>query len=881
MVDEIHELRKLLALHRKNIQILLEKVAVFGTHTPNYMLFELQDHRKHLADLKQQLVALGHVVDDQSGDTGNPTDIFRTTQEQALARLATMPTDSLPEPRHEFAPGSRWYNRARNPDFVGREPELRQLTTTLKAGTTTIISGPTAIATGVGGIGKTDLATEFMYRYGRFFAGGVFWLSFANPEQVDAEIAACGGPDALDLFSARDKLELDDQVKMVLKVWSQPMPRLLICDNCEDQALLRTYRKKIGAACRMLVTSRDHTWKQPAFTRVALNTLQRSESIQLLQRLKLTLSDDEADMIAETLGDFPLALHLAGSYLATYDHTVDVYLEKLTELDMLNHPSMQGRGAEFSPTEHDLHVARTFALSFDRLDNNDPIDMLAIHLLACAAHLAPGESIPRAFLLAMVPEGTNQDDAVDGLKRARAIGLLDGDDMLIMHRLVHQYIRGSTHPHQTKAQEKAQEQVHTGIMIMIEKALDQGSVLPMLALEHHLRYLATHAYSGETPQDAQLLDHLAHFFDLQGRYAEAEHIFLRVLSILEYTYGHHHVRTTRSMNSLATVYYKQGRYQKAETLYRHIWNIRQHHLDLHDPDIAGSMNNLARIYEEQGHYQKAMVLFKRAFVHWEQHLGSQHHFTAGSLSNLARVYRKQGEYTKAEQLLLRAINVLEHALGANHPQTALTYTDLARVYTHQQRYTESESLLLRATEIVEHTLGRDHLDSMSTLASLAAVYEEQQRYTEAESLYLRVLDIREQNLDVHHPDIAATLHDLAIVYACQGDYDKAESLLCRVITIGEQILGSQHPDMAIILYTLARVYTLQANYSQAWVLICQAWQIYQQASLFHHDSIHAVRQLYETLNLRVNHYVMVIWNKKEDDEGTADQTPRSPHNSSA
>jgi hypothetical protein len=40
-------------------------------------------------------------------------------------------------------------------------------------------------------MGKTQLASEFVHRYGSYFAGGVFWLSFADAEAVPAEIDAC------------------------------------------------------------------------------------------------------------------------------------------------------------------------------------------------------------------------------------------------------------------------------------------------------------------------------------------------------------------------------------------------------------------------------------------------------------------------------------------------------------------------------------------------------------------------------------------------------------------------------------------------------------------------------------------------------------------
>ncbi|MBV7329424.1 hypothetical protein KFU94_14475 [Chloroflexi bacterium TSY] len=76
-------------------------------------------------------------------------------------------------------------------------------------------------------LGKTQLASEFVHRYGQFFAGGVFWLSFADPHAIAGEIAACGGMGRLDLRSDFADLSLDEQVRLVQAAWQEPTPRLL------------------------------------------------------------------------------------------------------------------------------------------------------------------------------------------------------------------------------------------------------------------------------------------------------------------------------------------------------------------------------------------------------------------------------------------------------------------------------------------------------------------------------------------------------------------------------------------------------------------------------------------------------------------------------
>jgi hypothetical protein len=143
-----------------------------------------------------------------------------------------------------------------NPLFVGRAGDLRTLAEAFKAGG----SVPTVAITGIGGMGKTQLAAEFVHRYGRYFAGGVFWLSFAVPEAIPAEVAACPDPDLRALRAPSfDDLPLEQQVRLVRESWQRPLPRLLIFDNCEDEELLDEWRPKWGAT-RVLVTSRRATW---------------------------------------------------------------------------------------------------------------------------------------------------------------------------------------------------------------------------------------------------------------------------------------------------------------------------------------------------------------------------------------------------------------------------------------------------------------------------------------------------------------------------------------------------------------------------------------------------------------------------------------------
>ncbi|MCS6883036.1 MAG: NB-ARC domain-containing protein [Oscillochloridaceae bacterium] len=360
----------------------------------------------------------------------------------AEALLARMPVDDkepIPAPGR-LAPCSYLHQLTPNPLFVGRDAELRALARALRDQ-----PGAVAVTTGIGGVGKTQLAIEVAHRYGPYFTGGVFWISFAEPAAVGTAIARCGSRGLVDWRPDFGQLRPDEQIALVCAAWQSPLPRLLIFDNCEDEELFQQWRPPTGG-CRVLVTSRRAVWGATSGTvRHDLDTLARDASVRLLQSYRAEMEQEAASKVAAVLGDLPLALHLAGSFLRRYRQIpVDAYLDQLRTA-LISHPSLQGRGAERSPTRHELDVARTFALSYNQLQPTDPVAATARALLARAACLAPGEPIPRELLLATLELPQDELDAAlhaeDGLQRLIELGLLDeeSENVLRLHRLVAAY----------------------------------------------------------------------------------------------------------------------------------------------------------------------------------------------------------------------------------------------------------------------------------------------------------------------------------------------------------------------------------------------------------------------------------------------------------
>lgn len=358
----------------------------------------------------------------------------------ANAKFATMPLEVLPPAR--ALPSGSHLPFARNPLFTGRVQALQQLAS--------LFQNENALAiTGLGGLGKTQLAVEFAHRYGDYFPGGVFWMSFARADDVKNHIAQCGGARGMPVRADYDTLKLDEQVAWVMREWQSALPRLLIFDNCESEELFQQWRPSTGGA-RILITSRKAEWDIALGVRVsALEVLPRTESVALLQKFRPDLSGLAGlNDIAAEVGDLPLALHLVGSYLKALRFDVrgrgqpTALLEELQHRG-LEHSALQGERGGLSPTGHERHVARTFDLSYHQLNPADPVDGLALRALSRAACFEPGEFIPRELLLTTLELADDEAWVIeDALTRLNALGLLALDETsgdLRLHRLLGKY----------------------------------------------------------------------------------------------------------------------------------------------------------------------------------------------------------------------------------------------------------------------------------------------------------------------------------------------------------------------------------------------------------------------------------------------------------
>jgi tetratricopeptide (TPR) repeat protein len=720
----------------------------------------------------------------------------------------------------------------RNPFFTGREDMLEDLherfRTPKTAGWTKIYS-----INGLAGIGKTQVALEYAYRYAHEYQS-VLWARAESREVLISDFAAI----AVLLHLEKEK-EDQDSVPAV-KRWLDALTRwLLILDNAADPQILHDFLPLMPRGHVLLTTLTQFTGTIAQGIELGELGLEHG-ALFLLRRAKILLpygtveqasADDyeKAKEITRVMGGLPLALDQAGAYIEETKCGLSEYLE-FYQAQRITLLKERGNKAN----NHPKAVVATFLLSFEKVQQ---ANSLAAELLRFCTFLYPdaipeeiitnGASEAGPFLQAFVHNKRELNVAIRELLKYSLVHRNPSMKMLSMHRLVQTVIQDGL-DEETKKQwaervvravNRIFPEVEVTTWPQCERCLPQAQVCLELIARYQLAF----------PEAARLLNMTGRYLRQRGRFDEARPFLSQSFTMREQLLGAEHADTAASLSDLAELFQVQGKYDEAEPLFRLALAIRQKILGTEHLDTAMSMNDLAVLYADQGKYEQAEDLLQDALAIKERVLGAEHHEIAVSLCNLAALYHVQGKFNLAEASYQRGLAIFEKVLASEHPDTAICLDNLAGLYIDQGKYEQAESLSRRALTIKEKLLGPEHPDVSQSLITLALIYQAQGKYEQAESLFQRSLAIYEQTLGRQHDYTAGSLTYLAMLYTQQGKYEQAEPLSRRALVIKESILGPEHSSTATSLNNLAEIYLAQKKYEETEELCLRALAIREKA----------------------------------------------------
>jgi tetratricopeptide (TPR) repeat protein len=754
--------------------------------------------------------------------------------------------DTIPDPG-PLPPGSRVL-LARNANFTGREEALRTLAHTLLhdpnspspqagKGSGVGVALVTQAVQGMGGVGKTQLAVEFAHRYGRFFHG-VHWINAAEPETIEAEVAACGRAMGLQPWPET----LPDQVGATLAAWQRGGPRLLILDNLEDVATARAWLGRLsGGPLRVLLTARLADWPGDlGLAALRLETFSPPESRALLEKTSEVSETSEVwDALAYRLGHLPLALDLAGRYLKRHPRKrVADYVEELDEV--LAHRSMRRWRADLgNPTGHDLDLMATFALSWEEVD-----DPAAQRLFRMAGYCAPNEPIPCTLLeraLQKKPKigfwkrvkrwitggrsmPIDEDACDEALSALTGLGLLTwppatpppapprneeggmNSGGVVIHPLLAEYARilSSLDIEKGRAEEGLAALADT-LATMTGEALDTGLPERFLPLQPHARAVAGWAEEAGLEDAGALWNNLGYHLDMVADYAGAQAAHERALRIWQETYVDEHPQVATAHNNLGSVLYAQGDLVSARAAFERALRIWQEAYGDEHPRVATAHNNLGPVLQDQGDLAGAQAAYERALRIDEAAYGPDHPAVATDVNNLGSVLRDQGDLAGARAAFERALRIDEAVYGSEHSSVATDVNNLGSVLKAQGDLAGAQVAYERALRIKEQIYESDHPSIATTVNNLGSVLKAQGDLAGAQVAYERALRIKEQIYESDHPSIATTVNNLGGVLQDQGDLAGAQAAFERALRIVEVVYGPDHPNVATLHNNLGLV----------------------------------------------------------------------------
>lgn len=355
---------------------------------------------------------------------------IRTAVEEVRAGRFIAPDNAPAADPKGLSPSSlpRIWNvpHLRNPNFTGRKELLRDLRDALTYGRhATLIQA----MHGLGGVGKTQTAVEYVYQHSSEY-DLIWWVRSEERGKLADDYARLAIP--LEL-TAKEEKDQKIVIRAVRGALAERTRWLLVFDNAQGPEEIRDYLPS-GNTGHILVTSRN-----PAFGGVAhplkIDKLTSAEAEEFLQKRTQRSEPEAAAALAEALGCLPLALEHAGAYVEKTATTLSDYLKifNTRQTDILNRATQ--------PEGYDATVATTWELSFIELESRSKA---AAQLMNLCAFLAP-DDIARDMLrdgAKHLPEPLSAavtDDLVwtDTVGELRRYSLVEvNSDGLSVHRLV-------------------------------------------------------------------------------------------------------------------------------------------------------------------------------------------------------------------------------------------------------------------------------------------------------------------------------------------------------------------------------------------------------------------------------------------------------------
>ncbi|MBO4258305.1 FxSxx-COOH system tetratricopeptide repeat protein [Streptomyces griseorubiginosus] len=715
----------------------------------------------------------------------------------------------------------------RNNTFIGRDVQLDRLRTELNAES---LRPDTPVGKvflyGLGGIGKTQIAQEYVHRYGSQY-DLVHWIPAEQPNRIPQLLAELG----LELGVPGDTVDERAQATMNALKSGDYGRWLMVFDNVtenpatdgeswnmeEGDTTVERYLPAEGPGHVILTARRSPHQEYEASMEV--DSFNRSESIALLRRRVDGLSAEDADRIADTLGDFPMAMEIAAAWLRQTAMPLDTYLDRVK-----SQASSVLSGAASTGDSQRESLFAVWRLTVDRLGSERPA---AVRLLELCAFLSP-EPIAHSLLYSdamrnRLAQETGDDSVLDAMVMGYlirdlgryALATVDQQSGSIqIHRLVQAAVREwlRDDPEREERTRRQAQLVLAGALPSAAFPEDHPTV------QQRFAELLPHLEPSEAMlnTDARVCEWVIRQVRNQWRIGDhraAAALGQKALDIWKVSLGEDHHLKLRLAAQVANPLRSLGRFEEAHDLDADTLERQREQLGEDDGYTLVTARNYGADLRSLGRYREAYDEDSRTYELYlnSPHFGPDHEDTLRAANGLGVSLVLSGNPSQALERATETYQRSRQALGLSHK---LTWTPFATNVALDRRetgdYQGSLDLLYEIRKRLVKLLNDEKVDDvLRTDASLAVTQRRMGNYAEAEALTRSTLNVYRQRYGEGHPDTMSCTANLACDLLALSYLDPVRG--SEAVDLGKQNferyrerLGRAHP------FTLAAASNLVA-----------------------------------------------------------------------
>lgn len=745
--------------------------------------------------------------------------------------------------------------------FIGRKEELKKLqealhtTKTLKTNSLIVNA-----CSGLGGVGKTQLALEYIHNT-KYPYTMKAWFSAENLQQLRQQYIEF----AKRLGYQEARITTEAAIDYI-KIWLAQHPGwLLVYDNVESYKEIANFLPSEGGY--IILTTRNCIWPNN-FSLLTLDVMTEKEAIALMQSLvkyNLNQKIDKVKELVKILGYLPLAIAQSGCYIQHNHTSIEEYLNiyKKHEEKLLEDHNTLPSASNILPVATTWNVTLESITQEAKVTNQAPV---AIHLLTACSYLDP-DNIPYNVLLTWLK--TSYPDFLDVellltkfIGHLRKYSLIKKEEKgnISIHRLVQAVIRyqhkkslvnqndvyppftlrwynnliksineqfdletelltdeirkKSLLPHMQMLLYHYETTWPTSIDFTVASLINNiGTILylmgePHISNSYYNRALSIFKkyYGQNHTQVANLLTNIGKNYSYSGEIEKSRNYCAQASLILENIYGKNHIKTTDALDCLANAYREAGKAKKAETIHNQVLKIKESYYGKNHIEVAYTLDNLGWDHINLGDCNQAIKFHERALKVKEYYYGKEHGEVASTVDHIGREYRNLGDAKKAKQAHILALKIKEKHYGNNHFKITYTLDQLGNAYRDLGDFNNAKQSHERALTIKEQYYGKEHFEISYTLNELGRDYRNLGYTKKAKELHERALQIGEQYYGKNHFQISHIIDQLGIDYKNLGDIKISKQLHERALAIKEQYYGKEHFEISYTLNYLGSIY---------------------------------------------------------------------------